>query len=228
MLPFYEGKTISEILIDRLISYFPNNQIIIATTDGKVDDNLVKLLKSYPVHIFRGDENNVLKRLIEGGKKYQVDRFVRVCADNPFLDMQLMEDMMNQFTEELDYLSYHINGIPSMKTTFGFFAEITRINVLERVLNLTRDPIHLEHVTNFIYENPELFRVGFLSADSLIANNNHIRFTVDTKNDFDLAQGIFAEISKIKPKFYFGDLISLAIKNNLLEQMKTETSENKK
>lgn len=228
ILPFYQGKTIPEILIERLFNHFPAYPIIIATTDSKSDNDLVKLLAPYPVQIFRGDENNVVKRFLEAGKNYGVDLFVRVCADNPFLDVGLLREMLDRYTPELDYLSYEIDGVPSMKTSYGFFTEISRISALEMVLHKTNDPIHLEHVTNFIYENPTLFKVGFLMADPLLTENRDVRFTVDTQNDFDVAQRAYTDICRFNPAFNFKDLILWANQNNLLKQMITETSKNKK
>lgn len=228
LLPFYKQKTIPEVLIDCLGVHFPEYPIIIATTDNYLDDELVALLARYPVKIFRGNENNVVKRFIDAGRDSKIDRFIRICADNPFLDMKLLAEMLNQYTSELDYLSYKIGDLPAMKTAYGFFAEISRMCVLERVLHLTKDPAYLEHVTNFIYDNPSFFRVGFLKANVLITANSNVRFTVDTQNDFDIAQQTYSELSLKKPEFNFEDLILWANENNLLKQMSMETSKNKK
>lgn len=228
ILPFYKGKTIPEIMIDRLLLHFPGYPIYVATTDSDRDNGLVKVLSEVPIKIFRGEENNVIKRFVDCGNENNIDRFIRICGDNPFLDMGLLKKLILNYLPELDYFSYKIDDLPAMKTSFGFFAEISRISSLQRVIELTDNPIYLEHVTNFIYENPTIFNVEFLNADQVIKDYKDVRYTVDTQNDFDVAKRVFTSLYSQNPDFNFEDAISWGVRNNLLEQMKLETSNNRK
>ena len=64
--------TLLEILIKRICQSKKIQNIIIACTKNKKDDQIVKICKKYNVKIFRGSEKNVLKRYVEAARKYKV------------------------------------------------------------------------------------------------------------------------------------------------------------
>ena len=136
---FYKEFSILEIIINRIKRSFPNSKIIIATTDHKSDDKLVNLISKLSVFVYRGSIDNVISRFIAIGDQYGVEEFVRVCSDNLFLDMGLLHNMISNYSKNIDYMTYKVNGKPSMKTSFGFFAEISKISVLKSVVKNTSD-----------------------------------------------------------------------------------------
>ena len=62
------------------------DNIILATSINIKNDKLVDIAKKKKISIFRGSENNVLRRTIECIKKNKIDYFVRICGDRPFFD----------------------------------------------------------------------------------------------------------------------------------------------
>ena len=56
------NKTVIEILLRRLSKSKLIDKIVVATTTNKKDDKLVNLLKKIKYEIYRGSEENVLKR----------------------------------------------------------------------------------------------------------------------------------------------------------------------
>lgn len=219
ILPFYKGLTIPELIISRLEQNFPEVSIIVATTTNVADDVLVSILKKYKVHIFRGSEHDVLDRFIEAGDHYGVEEFIRICADNPFLDMKLMKELLEQDMSGIDYCSYKINDKPAMKTAYGFFAEASKISVLKKVKSKTNDVLYLEHVTNFIYENPHQFKLNWLAVDSIISNHAYIRLTVDTPSDFETASEVYKNVSDSNRDLMYKDVIDYVNANDLAQKM---------
>tara|TARA_A100000164_G_C21649727_1_gene649765 strand:+ start:471 stop:758 length:288 start_codon:yes stop_codon:yes gene_type:complete len=61
-------KPIIEIMIKRLKLINPKIKIIIATTKKKEDLKFVKLAERLSINIYRGDEKNVTKRILECAK----------------------------------------------------------------------------------------------------------------------------------------------------------------
>src|SRR5690606_7826310 len=123
-------------------------------------------------------EENVLKRFIHAGEQYNISNIVRVCADNPFLNIHALKELMHSFeTCPVDYLSFKtVYGKPTILTHFGLWSEMMTLSALKEVQMRTNDPFYLEHVTNFIYLNPELFRINLLPIDDNFANCN-VRMT---------------------------------------------------
>ena len=153
ILPFYKNKGILEILIEKIKLSFPNIPVILATTDNANDDRLALLGEKLKILVFRGEEQNVLKRFIDAALKYDIDKIIRICADNPFLDMLYLKNLIKEYDDSsYDYISFKTSrDLPTIKTHYGFWTEGVMLTALKKIKKLTGEKIYLEHVTNFIY-----------------------------------------------------------------------------
>lgn len=192
-LPFYKEQTILDIILKNLLEKFSKDQIILATTTNSKDDLIVKRGNKYGVCVFRGNENNVLNRFIEAATNFNAVNIIRVCADNPFIKNEYIEQLINEFeNNQCDYLSFNTHdNTPSIKTHYGFFAELTTLETLIDVSEQTEDALYMEHVTNYIYSNPDKYKLEFISIPKFIEEAN-IRLTVDTLDDFNVCKEIYA------------------------------------
>lgn len=193
---FFNGWTIPEIVIRNLLKIFNAKQIILATSIHGCDDELQRLAENLGIDCFRGEEQDVLKRFIDAATYGSARNVVRVCADNPFIQPESLLKLLQEFDEiDADYLSYRLSdGTPIIKSHLGLFAEIVTFESLLRVARLTDEPDYHEHVTNFIYTNPDLFAVQFLDLPDFINDRTDIRLTIDTEEDFILGQEIYSEV----------------------------------
>lgn len=191
-LPFYQSKGILEFVLDRLISADLGIPIIMATTIEERDDKLVEIANRYKIKTFRGEEDNVLNRFILAAKESQINKIIRVCADNPFLDIESIRQQIIDFKfSDNDYLCYCTSGSkPTILTHYGFWTEGVTLKALLKTQQKTIEPIHLEHVTNYIYSNPTEFTIQSNEIPLEIEKREKIRLTVDTIDDFNLASRI--------------------------------------
>lgn len=226
--PFYEGLTIPEIIVQRLKQYFPDTPVILATSENAGDTVLVDHLREKVDYIVRGSEENVLSRFVDVEKVVEAKALVRICADNPFLDMFLLRDLLKAWKNSYDYLANSVNGIPSMKTSYGFFCEITTFRTLKSIAKSTDNPFYFEHVTNYIYENPQIYSVKFVEVDKSIAANRDVRLTVDTATDFLNAAIIYKVMVENKLEINYKNVLKITEKSNLLGSMKKENELNAK
>ena len=203
IIPFYDDKSILELLLDRIEKHFGKKmRVIVATTTNGNDDILAKAASDAGADVFRGDESDVLGRFIAAARHYGVTNIVRVCADNPFLDMPgintLIDCMDND--EGVDYVTFaKSDGTPAMKTHYGFWAEAVRLRTLEKVASMTDDKLYHEHVTNFIYSTPGQFRIRFIAIPPVLDANDRLRLTIDTREDFDMLGKIYAKVASTAP-----------------------------
>ena len=127
LLPFYSGQRIIDILIGNIKQACAGKTIVLATTDRPQDDILAEVAREAGICCYRGDEDNVLDRFIRAAATFNLDRFIRVCSDNPFL----RPDSFRAFFEEhdarpADYIAYGFaDGRPTIKSHLGLFAELT-------------------------------------------------------------------------------------------------------
>lgn len=229
--PFYQKETIPEIIINNLKTTFNSNQIILATTVNSKDDDLEVLARSLKINYFRGDENDVLKRFIDCADKENADLIVRICADNPFLRPEYINPLINNLLDKkLEYCSFQWkDGTPIMLSHIGVFAEVMTIGFLKKIEESTTDPLYREHVTNYIYNHKNQFKQEFLNLPDFLNGREHIRLTVDTKEDFILAQELYEKIQQKSKDYNLPDLLELIDENPVfLNRMKDQIKENAK
>ena len=227
VLPFYRNKSIIEIIIEKLKKL--DLKIYVATSKKKSDDIIEKICNKVRVTCYRGDEHNVLSRFILIAEQNNLSHAVRVCCDNPFINIELLNKLILNFksNHDADYISYFDNlNNPSIKSHVGIFCEIFSYKSMKLINSLTMDQNHLEHATSYIYENPKKFKIIKIKKPILL-NNKWLRLTVDTKDDFDVVSRIFNNFKGDRDSIK--DLIHF-IKNDeqLIEKMTYNINTNKK
>ena len=109
ILPFFYNLGILEILIIRLKEVIDENvtPIILATTTNPMDDELQKIGNKHGILTLRGSENDVLGRFIDAAEKHNITNIIRVCADNPLLDLAKLLQLMERSEKSMvDYCSF--------------------------------------------------------------------------------------------------------------------------
>ncbi len=192
-IPYFNNQSILDLLLVNIQKGLPGIQIVLATSKNSIDDDVAEKAIDTSVRLFRGDEKNVLKRMIDAALEFGVEYIVRVCADNPFLNIGSIAELIDLHErKQSDYLSFEVGAEkPAILSHFGFYAELVTKKALEDVANKTDDPLYQEHVTNYIYTHQHQFDVAFIKAPGYLYKREDIRLTVDTKEDFDLSRNIY-------------------------------------
>lgn len=186
---FHKNKTILQLLIERLQFSF-DYPIWLATTTNLIDDELVKTVSGYKIKILRGDENNVFSRFKNILKKNYSTRFIRICGDNPFLHIDYLKNIIDN-SEGHDYTSYYALNKPTIKTHYGIFSEVIRSETFLEFESKKMSQTIKEHVTPFLYDDEEKYKIKKLSLPQILYDFNYLRLTVDTHQDFELAQLLY-------------------------------------
>lgn len=219
-----ENETFLDILLSKLKKNFKNIPIILATSNEPQNNVLESFSKKHDILFYRGEEHNVLKRYVDCAAKYQINTIIRVCSDNPFLDIDLLKKMIKNYQNQ-DYFSYSINGKPSILTHYGFFAEIVKTDALKKVLK-NNNPSCFEHVTNCIYTNENEFNINFIPK---VIDEKYIRCTLDTEEDFNNLKDIYHNWFLTSTKTDYKALINyLTDRKELIDSMKSQVLKNSK
>lgn len=199
------GKPVLLHIIDRLKACKFLDNIVIATTINKRDDIIFDLIKNYDndIGVFRGSEKNVLERYYLAAKKFNADIVVRVTSDNPLIDPTLIDGLIREFLrKECDYASNSLNRTFPL----GLDAEVFSLNALEKAYQSANHDYEREHVTPYIKENPDKFKLFNVSND---INLSHLRWTLDTKEDFEFIKVVYQKIYPKKQMFLMNDVLDL-------------------
>jgi spore coat polysaccharide biosynthesis protein SpsF len=163
-------------------------EVVIATTTNTVDDVIVKLCEARGWSWFRGSEEDVLDRYYRAAKKYQADFIVRITSDCPLIDPEVIDQVVQEFLERQPEVDYASNTWPRRTFPRGLDTEVMRMDVLERAWREDRNPAWREHVTPYIYRNPDRFRIHNVVSP---VDYSAMRWTVDTQEDLAFVRQIY-------------------------------------
>jgi glutamate-1-semialdehyde 2,1-aminomutase len=192
-------------LLDRLSLSKKISKIIVAIPNTKENDSLCLLLKKHNFLVFRGSENNVLKRYYECAKKFKSNHILRITGDCPLIDSKLVDKLIKKYqVNKVDYASNVI------ERTFpdGIDMEIFSFKSLEIANENAILKSDKEHVTNYFLRSSRFKKINFLNRNE---DYSFLRITLDNKNDFLLIKKIF-NYFKIK-NFDLNDIINFYKKN---------------
>jgi len=229
--PFFNGKGIFETLLLRIKNAGLMLPVVVATTTNPEDEILQNIARQHEIPVFRGSGQDVLDRFIHAGEYYQLDKIIRVCADNPLLDLFALKQQAKAFTVSgADYWCYALSDkTPTIKTHYGFWAEGVTLAALKKTAQATQETQYHEHVTNYIYTHPTRFTIHYETIDRSLEQEKNMRFTVDTENDFLTGQKVFAGLHDNKTAITAYAAIAYSKKYpGIIKRMKKEISNNKK
>ena len=202
-----EGKPLIYHIVNRISRSKKVDNILIATTINPADDTLIDWAKKNKIQYFRGSEDDVLDRYYNASKSIKADIVARITSDDPFKDPTILDNVINLLLEKK--LDFACNNNPP---TFpeGLDIEVFTFEALEKANTRSNDGFEREHVTQYFYRHPELFRQGnYFNASNL----SKLRWTIDTEKDMEMAKVIYRELYKTDEIFLFEDILELLKRN---------------
>ena len=187
-----KGKSLKPLGEENIIYYcykaaFNSNmfdKIIVATSNSKIDDDLVDYLESKDINYYRGSENNVLSRYTDLYKKFKPDNITRLTGDNPLIDSAVIKEVVsNHLKRNFDYSS----NIIKRSWPRGNDVECINGKILYQLLEQKLAEEDFEHVTLYIRKNLEFYNYFSAESKKLLEYEN-IRLTVDYEEDYLLVK----------------------------------------
>ena len=179
------GETLTEHIIKRVQAVKEINRTVLAIPLGSQEKPLAKIAERLGVQCVQGPEEDVLQRFILAGDQVGAEHVVRVCGDNPLVDLSLMRSLIQRhITRNADY-TFCSDPIP-----LGSGSEVAKLDTLKEIARMTTEPVYREHVTTYFHDHPDAFHLEKIPAPSHLKDNN-VRLTVDTEKDFYLLDQIY-------------------------------------
>ncbi|MBK1837113.1 glycosyltransferase family protein [Azospirillum sp. YIM B02556] len=180
--------------------------VMLATTVNATDDPVVECAQGLGFAVFRGDEQDVLGRFAGAAALAGADLVVRVTADCPLIDPALVGRLIAAFRggPPLDYLS-----IDSTRFPRGLDAEIFPRRLLDEAAADAADPAEREHVTPYIYNRPDRFRLGSPLVPETPVDPAGQRWCVDEPADYALVRRMLEALLPANPDFGWQDCCKL-------------------
>ena len=181
------------------------DKIIVATTNTKEDDIIFDFTKKMNIECFRGNEDDVLDRYYQCAKEYDLDIIIRITADCPLIDPQIVNKALNEF--EIGKIDY-IQNLDPRTFPDGMDIEIFKFNILKEAWKNADLSSEREHVTPYFRNNEKKFNIKNFSHDKDLS---HYRWTLDYHEDLELIKIIVNDI--IQRPILMKDVLSLFEKN---------------
>jgi spore coat polysaccharide biosynthesis protein SpsF len=182
------GETVLARVIGRLRGSKLIDEALVATTDRPTDDAIVAECRKISVPVSRGDQDDVLDRYFRAAQLAKADVIVRITSDCPLIDPEITDKTIAAFlAARPDYASN------SLVRTYprGLDTEVVSFGALARAWQAARRPYEREHVTPYIYEHPDDFKLLSVSGEADYSNN---RWTVDTPEDLKFVRAVYSRL----------------------------------
>ena len=190
LLDVTKGKPVLYYVINQLKHCKSIEKIIVATTTLQEDDKIVQFCIDNKVSYFRGDSKNVLERHYRCAEKFSLSKIIRMPSDKPLLDPEVVDKVVEVFnSNSYDYVT---NFLPSTYPG-GTEVEVLSFDSLKKSWEKAILPSEKEHVTNYIYNHRDDFRIfNVINSENL----SNFRWAVDRIEDLRLVREIVSRIHK--------------------------------
>jgi len=195
-------------------------QVVVATSTMTDDDPIVDLCHQLGIDCFRGSLMDVLDRFYQAAKPYEAETIVRLTGDCPLTDPGLIDQVITFHRDgNFDYTSN------ALEPTFpdGLDVEVIRFLALEQAWQDATLPSQREHVTPFIYQQPDRFHLGSYRGS---VDQSHLRWTVDEPADFDLVTRIYNQLYPKNAAFTTSEILAFLDQDPALRTLNTHHQRN--
>jgi spore coat polysaccharide biosynthesis protein SpsF len=178
----------------------------VATTTDPSDDPVAELCEARGYPLWRGSQFDVLDRYYRAAEQFGADVIVRVTADCPVIDPDVIDQAVKAFFEAgVDFAANRLP--PPWKRTFpiGLDTEVVSLRALERAWKEAVEKHQREHVMPYFYDEEGRFRIRVIDTQP---DYGSLRWTVDTPEDLELLRLIFARFDN-RDDFDWKDIVAL-------------------
>jgi spore coat polysaccharide biosynthesis protein SpsF len=182
------------------------NEVIFATTTDASDDPVAEYCDFSGIPLTRGSLFDVLDRYYQAANQAKADVVVRITADCPVIDPELIDNVVNTLLE--DEYDFVCNRLPPPWTIvpipLAWMSKPVHFKVLKKAWKEAKEPQHREHAMPYFYEGVQLsamnrqlsegtsprgFRIALLHHTTDFGD---YRWTVDTPEDLEFMREVYS------------------------------------
>lgn len=193
LLKDLHGKTVIERVIERAKQVNDIAEIVLCTSTNPQDKPLVDIARRTGIYYYNGHEEDVLQRLSDVARFFNMDYFISITADNPLFSIDhanLSVDILKR--EHKDFVK--TSGLPLGAAVYGLKAQAVEVVcTFKHILDT--------EMWGYLIDRPELFDVAEIQARGPL-NRPDLRLTLDYEEDYRLIKDIYSH-------FPSGDAINL-------------------
>lgn len=213
------------------------NEVIFATTTDASDDPVAEYCDFAGIPCTRGSLYDVLDRYYQAASQAKADIVVRITADCPVIDPDLIDNVVKAVSDQSSVISgqfdFAANRLPPPWTRtypIGLDVEACTFKALKKAWKDAKEPQHREHVMPYFYESVKLntdnrlLSTGISPRGFNIALLHHTtdfgdyRWTVDTPEDLEFMREVYSRFGD-RDDFTWKEVLDLVHNNPQLAQI---------
>ena len=185
-LALLAGKLVLQRVIERTRLIPGVDRVAIATTDLSGDDVIADYAAGTDVAVYRGSSDDVLSRYARAAEWLNADTVIRITADCPLIDPGICGEVLQRFlaTPAADYAS---NRLERRTYPDGLDVEVMSRAALDRADREAELASEREHVTPYIYKNPDIFTLVSVVREEDLSD---WRWTLDHPEDLQFLERV--------------------------------------
>lgn len=187
LLPAPDGRPLLAVMLERVKQAKKLDEIVVATTNAPEDDAIGGVALKAGVTWFtppsRLDANDVLGRYCSAAESTEADLIVRLTADCPLVDPDLI-DLATTAPKEIRYCR------TNQRTPWGLDVEAFDFPLLALTHQQATRPSDREHVTHWMRRLASIRRATFGPSQ----DHGAIRVTVDYREDYDVVSKVLERL----------------------------------
>ena len=196
------GETVLARVVNRTRRATLLDNVVVATSVLPADDAIAEECESLKVACFRGDEVDVLDRYYRAAQKFGADAVVRITADCPLIDWELIDATIRSNLEQK--ADYATNALV-LTYPRGLDVEVFTVDALERAWSAAKEEHQRIHVTPYLYETPDLFKVISVADET---DHSKYRWTLDTTEDLEMIRAVYKHFAN-RDSFRWNEVLDL-------------------
>jgi spore coat polysaccharide biosynthesis protein SpsF len=191
------GKPLIQRVVERVRRATRIDEVLVLTSLHPTDDPLASKLEELGIPYRRGLLEDVLSRFTALVEEFEPDVVVRVCADSPLIEPEIIDLEIDALRDEgADLIEFRGNEHGECEGTLGGVSVVST-RALMAARN-SKDPRDLEHVGSFFYRlHKKALRCAALVVPEAY-RARELRLCVDEEPDLELMRRVFAHFAPVE------------------------------
>ena len=184
------GMSVIERIVKQVSASGAIEQIILNTSDDPRDDALARHGEDIGLKVYRGDEDQIMHRLLGAAEMFEASVIVRLLGDCPLSDPEMIDDFVATLLSDstLDMVTnQHPHSFPD-----GYDISVIRLEALHRACNDIAQTGRPEHMSEFWREGSDY------AVKNIEAEKNYFqdyRVTLDYPKDLEMIRCVVTTLN---------------------------------
>ena len=169
-----------------------NEDIVVATSNEKIDDNIEEMARNAGVDVFRGSYTDIPRRLLGAVDKYDVSDFVRVPGNYPFVDTDKLIELYNLHTQNhYDYsFNENLKGV-----IWGMGCEVFNVDFLKKLATEKLTDTQRQTIGIYIRQNEKSYNV--FEYHCYENQRPKYKLSIETERDYEVVSDVAENVKDI-------------------------------